>query len=183
MITVTIDTWGLEKALEDMKKTPAQVDAAFQRVAYRVAALVADTAKRYAPKGATQQEKTFSSKLKMWSRGWSPARVSHVLKAAKKRRKKNAKSRPMGGALQNSITFFAQPNVAEIYVPSNSPAGKYAVRIHDERYVTWKNRGFGTIMKGPQAREKFIERAMNDNVMNGKIDLIVADVIDKVLLK
>ncbi len=51
----------------------------------------------------------------------------------------------------------------EIFVEANSEGGQYAVRIHDERYETWQNRGLGTIALGEQAREKFIERAVDDN--------------------
>ena len=51
-----------------------------------------------------------------------------------------------------------------VFVASNSQAGRYARRIHDEKGVTWRNRGPGTIAKGARADEKFIERAIKDNV-------------------
>ena len=65
--------------------------------------------------------------------------------------------------LQNSIQMVATVDAAEIFVPRNSLAGAYAVRIHDERYVTWKNLGSKTKTKGARAREKFITRAISDN--------------------
>ena len=87
----------------------------------------------------------------------------------------------MPGGLQNSITMRNTPEQAEIFVPENSPAGKYAVRIHDMKNQPggWHNRGPGTIAKGAQADEKFIERAINDNMP--EIDRIVNDQIDKIL--
>ena len=52
------------------------------------------------------------------------------------------------------------PDHVSIMVPSNSPAGKYAGYIHDEKGSKWFKRGVGTIAKGPQADEKFIPRAI-----------------------
>lgn len=54
--------------------------------------------------------------------------------------------------------------MARFYVSRHSEAGAYARRIHDDKGKTWFNRGIGTIAKGPQADEKFIERAINDNL-------------------
>ena len=68
------------------------------------------------------------------------------------------------GGLQNSITHELVGNQAvDVFVPSNGPAGDYAVKIHDERGVTWKDRGAGTIAKGPKAKEKYIKRAIDEN--------------------
>lgn len=82
-------------------------------------------------------------------------------------------------SLQNSIAFTATQDAAEVFVPSNSPAGAYAVRIHDERYKTWRNRGKMTKIKGARAREKFISRAISDNA--GKLTMIISDTISKLL--
>ena len=40
--------------------------------------------------------------------------------------------------------------------------------MHDERYQSWKNLGIGSIAKsaGNPVGEKFIERAINDNIDN-----------------
>lgn len=51
---------------------------------------------------------------------------------------------------------------ATIFVATNSEAGKYAFRIHEQKGTAWKNRGPGTIAKGSQADDKFIVRAIND---------------------
>lgn len=71
--------------------------------------------------------------------------------------------RAQPGGLMRSIMFRATPGYAEIYVPANSPAGSYAYKIHEERYSKWRELGPGSQAKGPQAREKFITRAILDN--------------------
>lgn len=61
-----------------------------------------------------------------------------------------------------SITFASDAEKAEIFVASNSEAGKYAKKMHDEKGLSWWNRGPGTEAKGPQADHKFILRAIED---------------------
>jgi len=63
------------------------------------------------------------------------------------------------GGLGRSIQLETGDDYAEVFVPVNSEAADYAVKMHDEKGVTWKNRGPGTQAKGPQADDKFIERA------------------------
>lgn len=82
-------------------------------------------------------------------------------------------TRPMPGGLMRSIEMSSDAEKAEIYVPANSPAGKYAKRIHDEKGVTWRERGPGTQAKGPLADDKFIERAITDN--QAEITRIIED--------
>jgi hypothetical protein len=90
----------------------------------------------------------------------------------KTRRNPDAHSRPKPGGLRRSIEFDVNDGVGEIFVALNSEAGKYAARIHDERYISWWNRGPGTIALGERAKEKFIERALNDNraAIDGMLD-------------
>ena len=54
---------------------------------------------------------------------------------------------------------------ASVFVAQNSEGGKYAKKIHDERYVTWRRLGPGSIAanKSGKIGEKFIERAIVDN--------------------
>ena len=63
------------------------------------------------------------------------------------------------GGLERSIQLETGDDFATVFVPSNSEAADYAVRMHDEKGLTWKHRGPGTQAKGPQADDKFIERA------------------------
>ena len=98
----------------------------------------------------------------------------------KTRRNPGAHSRPKPGGLRRSIEFDVKPKFGEVYVALNSEAGKYAVRIHDERYITWTNRGPGTVALGERARELFIERAVNDN--RGEIDRIMENALKELKL-
>lgn len=93
----------------------------------------------------------------------------------KTRRNPGAHSRPKPGGLRRSIEFDVKPKFGEVYVALNSEAGKYAAKIHDERYITWTNRGPGTVALGERARELFIERAVNDN--RGEIDRIMENAL------
>lgn len=63
------------------------------------------------------------------------------------------------GGLERSIQLETGDDFADVYVASNAEAADYAVKMHDEKGVTWKHRGPGTQAKGPQADDKFIERA------------------------
>lgn len=91
-----------------------------------------------------------------------------------------AKYRPPKG-LMDSISIAENHMGAMVFVPLNSKAGRYAKRIHDERYSTWFNRGPGTERKGEQAREKFIERAILDNHASGALMKIVDSEMRKVV--
>jgi len=62
------------------------------------------------------------------------------------------------GNLERSIEFQAADDSVRIFVPINSPAGRYAAIKHDGYY----NRGAGTRAKGPQAGRKYIVRAIQD---------------------
>lgn len=63
------------------------------------------------------------------------------------------------GGLMRSIQLETGDDFAEVFVASNAEAGSYAVKIHDEKGQTWQKRGPGTQAKGPQADDKFIQRA------------------------
>lgn len=91
------------------------------------------------------------------------AQLSATLK-----RKKRTSRRLMPHGLEKSIMSAVEmrgdsfPDVA-VFVPSNSPAGKYARYIHDEKGKKWWKRGIGTQRKGVRADDKFIARAIADN--------------------
>lgn len=88
-----------------------------------------------------------------------------------------ATSRAKPGGLMRSIQFASDQTKAEIFVPVNSPAGKYAFKMHEEKGKTWKHRGPGTQAKGYKADDKFIERAIKDN--ESKLVKIVDDEVAK----
>jgi hypothetical protein len=179
MIAVSVNVSGLNAALNKMQALPAQIAQVLERTTYRIGALVKDAAKQYAPISPNQSMLNQMRQIRLVNAGYSNKKIRRFKKFGKARRKQSASSRPMPGALQNSITMRNTPDYAEVFVPENSPAGKYAVKIHDEKGQTWRNRGPGTVAKGAQADDKFIERAINDNMP--EMDRIIEDQIDKVL--
>lgn len=82
-------------------------------------------------------------------------------------RKKRTSRQTFPGGLEKSIEYdYSQEGIesqVSVFVPENSPAGKYAKRIHDEKGSSWHKRGVGTQAKGARADDKFIERAVKDN--------------------
>lgn len=82
-----------------------------------------------------------------------------------RRGKKNprATSRAKPGGLRRSIEWNVDGTEGEVFVAANSEAGTYAGKMHDERYITWRNLGVGSIALGGRVRDKFIERAVDDN--------------------
>ena len=90
----------------------------------------------------------------------SPTMKQH---SATLKRKKRTARRMLPGGLEKSIEFENHGSHVSVFVASNSMAGRYAKRIHDEKGRTWRNRGPGTVAKGIRADEKFVERAMDDN--------------------
>lgn len=72
------------------------------------------------------------------------------------------------GALERSIECTKRimrrdwwKSYVEVKVPYSSPAGKYANYIHNLRYIKWWKRGPGTMAKGRNAKEKFLDRAVD----------------------
>lgn len=125
----------MERALKNPRRSLVQIGADVQ-----------EKAQKYAPISPNQKQKNALKKTKR-----------------KGNRKKSATTRAKPGSLQHSIRFDVISNDSvKIHVPSNSPAGKYGYKIHEEKGRTWRNRGIGTQIKGAQADDKFIERAARD---------------------
>ena len=78
---------------------------------------------------------------------------------------RRAKSRAAPGGLERSIKSEFRKSAnwedseIDLYVEAGSEAMKYARRIEEERFKTWKKRGIGTVRKGARAKEFFIKRA------------------------
>ena len=136
---------------------------------------------------ATQPGKPIRKRLARRRASWefpSPATnaprspTNKILSKTLKRKKRTAR-RTLPGGLEKSIAYEADGRTCSVFVAANSFADKYAHRIHDEKGVTWRNRGPGTVAKGTRADEKFIARAVRDNV--GKFRAILADELNKAL--
>ena len=157
---------------EDVKRYLKDANEAVLKAAHRgtvrAGLLTARLARDYAPRSPSEAEKRAA---KRDPRPAKRGRLSRIVKAVKKwvdkhlRRKKrrasSGKAHAVPGGLEKSIDTESIREGCSIFVASNSPAGKYAKRIHDEKGKKWWKRGPGTVRKGAQADEKFIERAVN----------------------
>lgn len=150
-----VEVRGLDEVMRSFKDAGRIAAVVADRGLPRVGKLVRDEAKINAPRSPTKEE--FSATLK--------------------RKKVTDRNDFFPGGLEQSIEYAVHFSQVFIFVRDNSPAGKYAKRIHDEKGRTWRNRGPGTIAKGEQADEKFIERAIRDK--GGDIDLIFQDELHK----
>lgn len=145
MADVEIQIEGADAIVRDLGKVWDRVQHP-RRALHRIGARVKDTAQLYAPISPSQSQKNALKKTKR-----------------KGKKKKSATTRAKPGSLQNSVHFRTVSNDSvKVHVPSNSPAGKYAYKMHEEKGQTWHERGVGTVAKGAQADDKFIERAIRD---------------------
>lgn len=176
---ITTEATGFQQAIRDLAKADTNLGTHMRRALHRIGALIHKTAVLYAPiSPTTSMLRRFARQLK---RGGEFARKMYVPGRKGKEGtvvtltdwyafRLNAllrdKTRVMPGGLERSILFSSDWEKAEIFVPSNSPAGKYAAKINNERFSTWRELGPGSQAKGPQAREHFIERAVADNNEN-----------------
>ncbi len=170
---------------EDVKRYLRNANEAVLKAAHRgtvrAGLKTAELARNYAPRSPSETEK------RMAKRDPKPAkrgRLSRIVKAVKKwidkhlRRKKRAssgKAHAVPGGLEKSIESASTREGCSIFVASNSYAGKYAKRIHDEKGKKWWKRGPGTVRKGAQADEKFIERALRDRAQQN-IALVMGEI-------
>ena len=152
----------MQKALSDLDK---QTDRIMEDVLRRSAIQIHALARKYCPISPTMAQKKLARKTRIDTR---------------KRRKPTATTRAKPGGLARSIEWYAGPKYASVFVASNSEGGSYARKIHDERYKTWRKLGIGSRAKGPQAREKFIDRAAEDS--QEKIHRIMQSALRKIQL-
>ena len=132
---------GVEELRASLKKLMAMPKPVIRRALSRCGMIAVREAKANAPRSPTMKQKSATLK-----------------------RKKRTRQRTMPGGLEKSIEYEITPRgQLSVFVAANSFAGKYAKRIHDEKGMTWRNRGPGTIAKGSRADEKFVERAIKDN--------------------
>lgn len=154
---VITELHGVKELLADLRKVHADIHTAMAKSMTRIGFIAHREAVRYAPESPSQE-------------------IINALRKTKRKVKRNARatSRPSPGGLRRSIAWRATSDEAMVFVDANSEAGQYAAKIHDEKGVTWQNRGPRTIQLGPQADEKFIERAIFDNEGNF-VDIIKSE--------
>ena len=171
---------------EDVKRYLKDANEAVLKAAHRgtvrAGLKTAELARNYAPRSPSEAEK------RMAKRDPRPAKKSRLARAVKavkkflkkiltrKKRASSGKAHAVPGGLEKSIEAASIREGCSIFVASNSPAGKYAKRIHDEKGEKWWKRGPGTVRKGAQADEKFIERALRDRAQQN-INLIMGEIL------
>ena len=149
---------GLEAVTAELRQLGRIAPLAAKRAMDRCGAIAVREAKANAPRSPTMKQ------------------LSATLK-----RKRRTSRKVLPGGLEKSIEYEADERRCSVFVASNSMAGRYAKRIHDEKGRTWRNRGPGTVAKGARADEKFIERAIRDNA--DTFTSIVEDEVRKALPK
>ena len=153
----TVEVKGLPEVIRSMRDAGRIVSAVAANGLPRIGRVVVRTAVEYAPRSPTKAE----------------------YERTLKRKTSSSRQDFFPGGLEKSIEFETAPGKCVVFVRENSYAGKYAKRIHDEKGITWRNRGAGTVAKGPRADEKFIERAIRDNAQT--FGAIVEDELRKAL--
>lgn len=144
---MTIDVQGLDAVESALRSLVKVAPDAARSALVGCGRLAQREAKRNAPKSPTNK----------------------ILSSTLKRKKRTAQKMHPGG-LEKSIDFDMPDGMtASVFVAQNSfcvnkkSGFNYAKRIHDEKGITWRNRGPGTVAKGARADEKFIERAIREN--------------------
>lgn len=195
---LTVKLEGLQDQTTRLTNLDIVMHKYIARALFRIGGLWKKTAVDYAPiSPTTTMLRTFaraikksggrenSNQLYVNGRKGQPGRVVTLTKFYDVRmsmllsKDPNSTSRPMPGGLMRSIAFTSDDSKVECFVPSNSPAGTYAFKMHEEKGKSWKERGPGTQAKGPQADDKFITRAAKDK--ESDFTAIVSDEIDKLL--
>lgn len=163
----------------------AALDAEIGRATFRVGQIFLRESVANAPRSPTMAQ--IKRDRKRREENGMKKKLSAKQKAFYKRlRSPTATTRPKPGGLEKSIQVETGTDAdgvafATVYVPRTSLAGKYADYIHNRRFQVpgWQDRGIGTKAKGDRAREKFIQRAMDDNA--GKFREIYQKAIGKVV--
>jgi hypothetical protein len=193
---VAVKLEGLEYALGKLDGFDTTMSDRIRRALFRIGGLWKKTAVDYAPiSPSSSMLKAFQRKLKrggadadtlyVQGRKGTSGRVVKITTFYQDRlsmllsKDPRSTQRPMPGGLMRSITFRSDDSKVECFVPSNSPGGSYAAKMHDEKGRTWKKRGPGTQAKGPKADHKFISRAATDRERD--FIAIVNSEIEKVL--
>ena len=156
MADFTIDTSQLKRLQRSLGKSGPKFDKGAKLFLKKVGVLVHGLARKYCPESPT---------LKQY------ADMNQDFVTMRDATSITSRS------LRRSITMKATKDSVSIFVPSNSPGGKYAEKMHDEKGKTWLNRGVRTKQKGSKADDKFVYRAFDDS--EKEIDALLDQVIDK----
>jgi len=125
--------------------------------------------RKVCPAAARQALFVCAERCKQTAVSYAPRSPTMKNHSGKLKRKKQTVSRKFPGNLEKSIEAEYDDNHASVFVAMNalcvSKGGfNYAKKIHDERGKTWQKLGAGSIAKGGKVGDKYIERAIKDNV-------------------
>lgn len=179
----TIEIKGTDELTDGLGKLPEKFMAAVVRGLNKGSRIVYHAAVDNAPKSPTQAQLDATRKHdKKWLAANRKRVRARLAKKAAREGRVTGHHRPSPGGLEESVEFEvnAQKLELSVFVADNSKARKYAKRIHDEKGVSWKKRGPGTVAKGARADDKFIERALKENETH--IGAIIEDEMRKVKL-
>lgn len=150
---MSVEIKGMSELTASLGGIPKQIDAANKAFLYRASLLVQRDARANAPRSPLQYQINSARK---------------TTRNTSSRKNGRATSRAKPGGIERSIERLVKSDSAIVFVASNSEAGGYAEKMHDEKGKTWSKRGIGTIAKGSRADSKFIERALDENKENIK---------------
>lgn len=155
MSNLSVDTTQLDRFVKRMKKAGKKNPKNIKTMFKTIGAIVGKKARTYAPRSMTKSEY-----------------VSTLVGGVTERNTTSFTS----GSLKNSITTDVFKDRVEISVPSNSAAGKYAEKMHDEKGKTWKRVGWQNDSK---ATDKYITKAYEDSTKD--IDRALDNLLDKLI--
>jgi hypothetical protein len=144
---ITVNTQELQFMVTRLKLVGKNSEKNRVGMFRHIGLIVLKLAKNYSPMSMSKTQ--YVSTLK--------GRIGKGGKRLPKKTKRRVFSR---GSLKESIQMEFNSEQASIYVPSNSKAGKYAEKMHDEKGKTWRNLSIG---KQPQSTDKYIEKAAKDS--------------------
>ena len=156
---VTIDDRELVRLMKKLRKASKGNQKIINKMFKKIGAIILGVSRAYAPRSMTKGE--YLSTLK--------GGVT----------KRNTSSFTTGN-LKKSITVEVKSDRVEIGVPSNSPAGKYAEKMHDEKGRSWRRLGWQNDQK---ATDKFIFKAFADKrrEINKEVETMLDDVIKGII--
>jgi len=154
MGAITIDDKALKRLERRMKRLAKKHPKKIAKMLKAVGSIVHGLAQEYSPMSM------------------SKAQYTSTLKGGKTKRKTFTR-----GSLKQSITAEYFPTKVEIGVPSNSKAGDYAEKMHDEKGSSWQKLSKG---KQPKSRDKYIYAAYEDSEkkIDAALDRLLDDFID-----
>jgi len=159
-VQVTIDTRELQDLGRRLERAGRATPKNFRSMLTEIGLIIWKVARDYCPQ--------------------SPSKTQYVatLKRGETKRSPTSFTR---GQLRNSITTEVFDDRVEIGVPSNSPGGSYAEKIHDERGKSWNKLGVGND-DNQYATDKFIFNAATDTerVWMKKADEVVERIIKEI---